>query len=110
MVTQYDMELFDALKNKNPLGVIAPRTHAKELAAILGMPERDARRRVEQARRAGMRILGDERGYWIAENDAEYQEFRRRYTAPAKQIMKTARMMDKADYPLHYGKKIGAKS
>jgi len=86
------------------------RVPARVLSNMLGIPEREARRRVETARRAGWRIVSDERGYWFAVNDDEYNAFKRRYLADANQRRKTIRMMDRADYSGHYGKEIGAKS
>lgn len=84
------------------------RTNAigrNELTALvkrLGYPtsERQVREAIKQLRRQGHLICsapGDDGGYYIAEDMAEYQEFRRiEYAAKINDMIETLRAMDDA--------------
>lgn len=63
-----------------------------------GINERMIRQIVEDLRREGWRICSDSRGkgYWIAECEKDYLQFRSEYTSRAIRILETVKAMDKA--------------
>lgn len=49
--------------------------HQTELANMLGVQPTTAKKMIRDARRQGAQIMSSKRGYWLAETDAEMQEY-----------------------------------
>ena len=65
-------------------------------ARWLGVSEREIRKRIEELRRDGHRIVSSSTngGYWIATTDEEYTRFRAEYISRATKIFETVKAMD----------------
>ena len=70
--------------------------HDTSLPGMVTVDDRKVRESIELLRRKGLRICnvfaGD--GYFIAETEQEYQEFKVKYTAYARSIFITTKAMD----------------
>lgn len=49
--------------------------HQTQLANILGVQPTRAKKMIQEARRQGAQIMSSKCGYWLAETDAEMQEY-----------------------------------
>lgn len=69
------------------------------MMAATGKSERAVRHCIENMREQGIRAVGtsDKAGYYIAENEKEYRQFRRNYMSKATTIFRRVRAMDAAD-------------
>ena len=65
-------------------------------ARWLGVSEREIRKRIEELRREGYRIVSSSinGGYWLATTDEEYTRFRAEYISRATKIFETVKAMD----------------
>ena len=65
-------------------------------ARWLGVSEREIRKRIEELRREGYRIVSSSinGGYWLATTDEEYARFRAEYISRATKIFETVKAMD----------------
>ena len=70
-----------------------------EAAERLNVTERTVRGLIAALRTEGTRVCSDSsgRGYWIAENEADYKRFRAEYVSRASNIFKTVVAMDNAE-------------
>lgn len=68
----------------------------QEMMDATGKGEREVRHVIEDMREQGVRVVGssDRAGYYIAENEKEYQHFRRNYISKAVTIFRRVRAMD----------------
>ena len=75
-----------------PIGSDNP-IRRKDLKRMLGIPDRSMRDMITTLRTQGWPILNhqDGRGYYLAENEAEIERFRRQELARGWQIIKVAR-------------------
>ena len=66
-------------------------------ARWLGVSEREIRKRIEELRNDGYRIVSSSTngGYWLATTDEEYTRFRAEYISRATKIFETVKAMDK---------------
>lgn len=69
----------------------------RELCALTGLDHRTIRAQIEQERRAGALIVADNKnGYWVTDDPAEAQQFARSMKHRAKEILRTARAIERA--------------
>ena len=69
----------------------------RELCALTGLDHRTIRAQIEQERRAGALIVADNKsGYWVTDDPAEAQQFARGMKHRAKEILRTARAIERA--------------
>lgn len=69
------------------------RTSMKEFGSIFNLSTREVRKLIEGMRRKGIRIGSDHRGYYLCNNEKEFQTFLKSYTAQAKSILSIAQAM-----------------
>lgn len=70
---------------------------ARELCAALNIDNRTLRQRIEAERRAGALIVADNAsGYWVTDDPAEAQVFARSMQHRAREILRTARAIERA--------------
>lgn len=63
----------------------------RHLKTLTNLPGREIRRMIERERRSGCPIVSDcQRGYWLAETQAEIETFCRSMRARAAEIQRTA--------------------
>ena len=63
----------------------------RHLKTLTNLPGREIRRQIERERRSGCPIVSDcQRGYWLAETQAEIETFCRSMRARAAEIQRTA--------------------
>ena len=68
----------------------------RHLVAMTGQDGREIRKAIERERRAGALIVSDNRhGYWLADSPAEAQKFARSMHHRAREILRTARAIEK---------------
>ena len=68
----------------------------RELCALTGLDHRTIRAQIEQERRAGALIVADNKsGYWVTDDPAEAQRFARSMKHRAKEILRTARAIER---------------
>ena len=68
----------------------------RELCALTGLDHRTIRAQIEQERRAGALIVADNKsGYWVTDDPAEAQRFTRSMKHRAKEILRTARAIER---------------
>ena len=68
----------------------------RELCALTGLDYRTIRAQIEQERRAGALIVADNKGgYWVTDDPAEAQRFARSMKHRAKEILRTARAIER---------------
>ena len=68
----------------------------RELCALTGLDHRTIRAQIEQERRAGARIVaGYNSRYWVTDDPAEAQRFARSMRHRAKEILRTARAIER---------------
>ena len=63
---------------------------------MTGLDHRTIRAQIEQERRAGALIVADNKsGYWVTDDPAEAQRFARSMKHRAKEILRTARAIER---------------
>ena len=68
----------------------------RELCALTRLDHRTVRAQIEQERRAGALIVADNKsGYWVTDDPAEAQRFARSMKHRAKEILRTARAIER---------------
>lgn len=67
-----------------------------DLRRLTGLDSRVIRRQIEQERRGGCPIVSDcQRGYWLAETQAEIETFCHSMRRRAREILRTARAVER---------------
>lgn len=61
---------------------------------LTGMSDRDVREEIHRLRLEGVRIVEDGAGYWIAETEAEYLKWRKKYMSYPLEMLKVIKAMD----------------
>lgn len=61
---------------------------------LTGMSDRDIREEIHRLRLEGVRIVEDGAGYWIAETEAEYLKWRKKYMSYPLEMLKVIKAMD----------------
>ncbi len=69
----------------------------RHLEKLFDLPGREVRRQIERERRAGELIISDnQHGYYLTNDPAEVQRFARSMKHRARQILRTARALERA--------------
>ena len=69
----------------------------RHLEKLADLPGREVRRQIERERRAGALIISDNRhGYFLTDDPAEAQRFARSMQQRAREILRTARAIERA--------------
>ncbi|NCE63569.1 hypothetical protein D1159_03000 [Pseudoflavonifractor sp. 524-17] len=68
----------------------------RHLESLTNLPGREVRRQIERERRAGALIISDnQHGYFLTDDPAEAQRFARSMQHRAREILRTARAIEK---------------